>query len=324
MELGAAVTAVVVPDREGKMADVVLGYDSPLDYVTGNSPQFGLVIGRYANRIVGGKFKLEGTEYQLITQGRSPSTMHGGPEGFGTRLWTGAMVHTQHGEGVRLQLLSPDGDQGFPGEMIVTVTYIWTDHGELMIDYSATTSKATVVNLTNHSYFNLAGAGNGDILSQHLVVNADYHIEALPDNTPTGQILKVADTPFDFASGKSVGQDIDAKVPQMVANRGYNVQYVVRRSEIPGQLAEAARLYDPGSGRQLRVFTTEPGVFLYTANFIDTERLMKGGVRYPLRAGVALETQHFPDSPNWPHFPRTTLLPGQTFHSRTIFAFSTL
>lgn len=321
MELGAAVTAVVVPDRDGELADVALGYHAPLDYVTNNSPQFGLVIGRYANRIAGGKFTLDGTEYKLATQGRSPSTMHGGPEGFGTRLWKGIEVHSPQGDGVQFQLVSDDGDQGFPGSMVATVTYVWTENNDLQIDYYATTTKPTVVNLTNHSYFNLAGAGNGDVLSQQLTIDADYYMEALPDNTPTGQILKVEGTPFDFSKGKPVGQDIDANDPQMVANRGYNVQYIVRRSTVPGQVAEAGRLYDPGSGRELRILTTEPGVFLYTANFISTERVMKGGVRYPLRAGVALETQHFPDSPNWPHFPRTTLMPGQTFHSRTIFDF---
>jgi len=321
MELGAAVTSVVVPDRNGRMADVALGYDTALDYVTNNSPQLGLVIGRYANRIVGGKFRLEGTEHQLATQGRNPASMHGGPEGFGTRLWKGSNVATAEGDQVQFQLVSPDGDQGFPGEMAVTVTYSWSDENDLLIEYAATTTKPTVVNLTNHSYFNLAGAGNGDVLSQQLTIGADYYMEALPDNTPTGQILAVKGTPFDFSEGKPVGQDIDAKEPQMVANRGYNVQYVLRRSTTPGEVAEAARYVDPDSGRELRVLTTEPGVFLYTANFISTEREMKGGIRYPLRAGVALETQHFPDSPNWPHFPRTTLLPGQTFLSRTVFAF---
>lgn len=321
MELGAAVTAVLVPDRGGKMADVALGYDAPLDYVTNNSPQFGLVIGRYANRIVGGKFTLDGVEYQLATQGRNRASMHGGPEGFGTRLWKGIAAHSVDGDRVQFQLVSPDGDQGFPGEMVATVTYTWTAQNDLQIEFAATTTKPTVVNLTNHSYFNLAGAGNGDVLSQQLTIHADYYMEALPDNTPTGQILKVEGTPFDFSEAKSVRQDIDAADPQMVANRGYNVQYVVRRSATPGQVVEAARLYDSASGRVLRVLTTEPGLFLYTANFISTERRMKGGVRYPLRAGVALETQHFPDSPNRPHFPRTTLLPGQVFHSRTVYAF---
>jgi aldose 1-epimerase len=322
MELGAAITEIWVPDRTGKLADVVLGFDKPTDYNTNNSPQFGLVIGRYANRIVGGTIKLGDKEYKLKTAGRGNSSMHGGPEGFGTRLWKGAKVRTSEGEGVRFSLLSPDGDQGFPGEMRASVTYVWTNDNRLLIDYSATTTKPTVVNLTNHSYFNLKGAGNGDILDQRLRLGADFYMDAEPDNTPTGEIRKVAGTPFDFSAGKLIGKDIAAKDPQMVQNRGYNVHYILRNSTIPGTVAEAAELNDPASGRTLHMYTTEPGVMLYTANFISTDRLMKGGVKYPLRAGVALETQHAPDSPNRPHFPSTTLLPGQTFKSRTIFAFS--
>jgi aldose 1-epimerase len=322
MELGAAVTSIVVPDRGGKLVDVALGYDKPIDYVTNNGPQFGLVIGRFANRIVGAKFSLNGVEYKLATQGRSNSSMHGGPQGFGTRLWAGAKVRTKDGEGIRFTIVSPDGDQGFPGRMVATVTYVWTADNRLLIDYGASTDKPTVVNLTNHSYFNMAGAGNGDVLRQQLTIDADYYMDALPDNTPTGEIRKVAGTPFDFTKGKPIGQDIDARDPQMVQNRGYNVNYVVRRSTTPGMVAEAARVYDEGSGREVRILTDQPGVMLYTANFISTERPMRGGVRYPLRAGVALETQHFPDAPNWPHFPRTTLLPGHPFQSRTIFAFS--
>jgi len=321
MELGAAITAIVVPDRAGKLADVALGFDSALDYATNNSPQFGLVIGRYANRIVGGTFKLGGTEYRLATQGRSTSSMHGGPQGFGTQLWSGKRVRTKDGDSVRLTIHSPDGDQGFPGAMVATVTYSWTPDNRLLIAYTATTTKPTVINLTNHSYFNLEGAGYGDVLQQQLTIDADFYMDALPDNTPTGEIRKVAGTPFDFTRGKPIGQDLAASDPQMIANRGFNVNYVLRRSTIPGDLAEAARLDDPRSGRSLRILTSEPGVMLYTANFIDTRRLMKGGVKYPLRGGVALETQHFPDAPNWSHFPLTTLLPGQTFQSRTVFAF---
>jgi aldose 1-epimerase len=323
MDLGAAVTALSVPDRTGKLADVVLGYDTPADYNTNNGPQFGLVIGRYANRIVGGKFTLGGVEYKLTTQGNSGSSMHGGPQGFGTRLWAGTRVRTRDGEGVRFTLVSPDGDQGFPGKMVAKVTYVWTADNRLILDYEATTTKPTVVNLTNHSYYNLAGAGNGDILRHNLKIDADFYMDALPNNTPTGEIRAVKGTPFDFSTGKPIGQDLMAKEPQMVANRGFNVHYVLRRSTIPGQVAEAATLVDPDSGRTLRLYTTEPGVMLYTANYISTDRVMKGGVKYPLRAGVALEMQHHPDSPNHPHFPRTTLMPGETFRSRTIMAFGT-
>jgi aldose 1-epimerase len=323
MDLGAAVTTLSVPDRTGKLADVVLGYDKPTDYNTNNGPQFGLVIGRYANRIVGGKFTLGGVEYKLTTQGNSGSSMHGGPQGFGTRLWAGTRVRTQDGEGVRFTIVSPDGDQGFPGKMVAKVTYVWTSDNRLILDYEATTTKPTVVNLTNHSYFNLAGAGNGDILRHNLKIDADFYMDALPNNTPTGEIRAVKGTPFDFSTGKPIGQDLMAKEPQMVANRGFNVHYVLRRSSIPGDVAEAATLVDPDSGRTLRLYTTEPGVMLYTANYISTDRVMKGGVKYPLRAGVALEMQHHPDSPNHPHFPRTTLMPGETFRSRTIMAFGT-
>ena len=179
------------------------------------------------------------------------------------------------------------------------------------------------MNLTQHSYYNLAGAGTGDVLSHDFKINADFYMDALPNNTPTGEIRTVRGTPFDFSTGKPIGQDLMAKDPQMVQNRGYNVHYVLKRSTLPGEPAEAAVLTDQASGRRLRLLTTEPGVMLYTANFINTERAMKGGVRYPLRAGVALETQHSPDSPNQPHFPLTTLMPGQTFRSRTVMAFST-
>ncbi|EQB31498.1 hypothetical protein M529_14365 [Sphingobium ummariense RL-3] len=323
MEVGAAITEIKVPDRKGVLADVALGYDHPVDYLTNNSPQFGLAIGRYAGRIAGGKFTLGQTEYKLVTQGRSATSMHGGPQGFGTRLWTGKAVRTKEGEGVRFSLTSPDGDQGFPGKMQVSVTYSWTNDNRLIIDYEATTTKPTVINLTQHSYFNLAGAGKGDILDHILKLDADFYTDALPDNTPTGEIRAVRGTPFDFSQGKPIGRDLNAPDPQMVANRGFNVNYVLKRSTIPGEVAPAALLTDPKTGRTLQVLTSEPGLMLYTANFINTQRPMKGGAPYPLRAGVALETQHFPDAPNWPHFPRTTLMPGKTFHSRTIFAFGT-
>jgi aldose 1-epimerase len=206
--------------------------------------------------------------------------------------------------------------------MAVSITYHWTGDYRLIADYEATTTKPTVVNLTQHSYFNLAGAGNGDILEHLLSINADFFTFATPDNLPTGEILSVRGTPFDFTVAKPIGRDIESDDPQMRANRGYNQNFVLRRSPMPGELAEAAALFDPGSGRRLTVLTTEPGVFVYTANYLDTGRPMKGGVTYPIRAGVALETGHFPDSPNQPHFPRTTLLPGETFRSRTVFAFS--
>jgi aldose 1-epimerase len=327
MPLGAAILSVEAPDRGGKLADVALGYDSAADYNTGNAPQFGLTIGRYANRIAGARITIGGESFQLAApagRGGAParSVMHGGPEGFGNRLWTASRVTTEDGPGLRFTLISPDGDQGFPGRLTTTVTYHWTADNRLIVDYAATTTRPTVVNFTQHSYFNLAGAGNGDILNQTLKINADFFTFALPDNTPTGEIRPVRGTPFDFTSAKPIGRDIDAEDAQMKQNRGYNQNFVLRRATIPGQLSEAAVLQDPASGRKLTVSTNEPGLFLYTANFISTERAMKGGARYPLRAGVALETGHFPDSPNQPHFPSTTLMPGENFRSRTVFAFT--
>jgi aldose 1-epimerase len=325
--LGAAIVAVQVPDRNGTLADVVLGFDNAAAYRNANGAYMGLTIGRYASRIFGTELELDGTPHTLVAQkGRDGSAgsviLHGGPEGFSSRVWTASKTQSSDGDGIRYTLVSPDGDQGFPGEMTVSVTYHWSDDHRLSVSYEATTDKTTVVNLTQHSYFNLAGAGNGDIQQHTLQINADFFTFALPDNAVTGEIRSVRDTPFDFTTAKAIGRDIDSDDAQMLANRGYNQNFVLRRSLLPDTLAEAAVLQDPASGRKLTVWTTEPGLFLYTANFIDTRMRMKGGVSYPLRAGVALETGHFPDSPNHPHFPRTTLLPGAVFRSQTVFAFS--
>ena len=327
MPLGAAILAIEVPDRDGTLIDVVLGFDTAAEYLTNNSPYFGLTIGRYASRIAGTRFTLDGQTFELASAagpGGTPAreVLHGGPDGFARRLWTASRVTTADGPGLRFTLVSPDGDQGFPGQMTVSITYHWTDDYRLLVSYEATTTKPTVINLTQHSYFNLAGAGHGDILEHRLSINADFFTFATPDNLPTGEILSVRGTPFDFTVAKPIGRDIESDDPQLRANRGFNQNFVLRRSVIPGELVEAATLVDPSSGRRLSVYTTEPGLFLYTANFLDTRQRMKGGVTYPLRAGVALETGHFPDSPNQPHFPRTTLMPGETFRSLTVFAFS--
>ncbi|HEX2759666.1 MAG TPA: aldose epimerase family protein [Rhizomicrobium sp.] len=327
MTLGAAILQIEAPDRNGKLADVALGYDKAADYNTNNSPFFGLTIGRYANRIASTRITIGDQSYQLAApagRGGAParSVMHGGPDGFSSRIWQSARVRTEDGPGLRFTLVSPDGDQGYPGRLTLNVTYHWTADNRLIIDYRAVTDKPTVVNFTQHSYFNLAGAGNGDVLGQTLKINADFFTFALPDNTPTGEIRSVRGTPFDFTTAKPIGRDIEADDAQMKQNRGYNQNFVLRASSIPGRPVEAAVLHDAASGRTLTLSTTEPGLFLYTANFISTDRVMKGGVKYPLRAGVAMETGHFPDSPNQPHFPSTTLMPGQTIASRTVLAFS--
>ena len=327
MPLGAAVLLIETPDAAGELADVVLGFDTPEEYLSANGPYFGLTVGRYAGRIAGTSIRIDRETFALTARpgpgGRpAPMVLHGGPDGFAQRIWSASRVATAEGPALRFTLISPDGDQGFPGEMTVSITYHWTDDFRLIVDYSAETSRPTVVNLTQHSYFNLAGAGNGDVLDHLLTINADFFTFATPDNLPTGEILSVLGTPFDFTSAKRLGRDIESDDPQMRANRGYNQNFVLRRSPIDGQLSEAAVLYDPTSGRTLTVSTSEPGLFLYTANFIDTDHVMKGGLKYPLRAGVALETGHFPDSPNQPHFPSTVLMPGESFRSRTVFAFS--
>jgi len=327
MPLGAAVLAIEAPDRNGELADVALGFDTAADYQRDNSPQFGLTIGRYANRIAGTTITLDGQTHELAAptgRGGRPASMvlHGGPDGFGNRLWSASVVSSDDGPGVRFTLVSPDGDQGFPGELTLSVTYYWTDDHRLIVDYAATTTKPTVINPTQHSYFNLAGAGKGDILGHTLMINADFFTVATPDNLPTGEIRSVRGTPFDFTEAKPIGRDIGSDDVHLRANRGYDQNFVLRRATIPGRLAEAAVLQDPDSGRVLTVSTTEPGLFLYTANFLDSSRPMKSGATYPPHAGVALETGHFPDSPNQPHFPRTTLMPGDVFTSRTEFAFS--
>ena len=327
MPLGAAILALEAPDRDGRLVDVVLGFDTAADYQTGNAAQFGLTIGRYANRIFGTTLTLGDDSFELQSppnRDGSPGTvvLHGGPQGFGARVWTASPVDSAEGKAIRFSLVSPDGDQGFPGEMTVSITYHWNDDFQLTADYAATTTRPTVINLTQHSYFNLAGAGNGDILAHLLRINADFFTFALPDNRPTGEIRSVRETPFDFTTAKPIGRDIEADDAQMRQNRGYNQNFVLRRALPEGELFEAAELREPQSGRVLTLYTTEPGLFLYTANFIDTRRRMKGGTTYVSRAGVALETGHFPDAPNQPHFPSTLLLPGENFTSRTVFAFS--
>lgn len=327
MAQGAAILFLEVPDRNGELADVVLGFDDPESYKSANGAYFGLTVGRFASRISGRQFSLDGQTFVLDSQimrdgSQNPIVLHGGPDGFSNRLWEASRVNTTDGEGVRFTLISLEGDQGFPGEMTVSVTYHWTNDFELIVDFAATTTKPTVINLTQHSYFNLAGAGNGDILDHLLRIDADFYTFARPNNIPTGEVALVAGTPFDFTTAKPIRRDIDAENPQMRANRGYNQNFVLRRADMPGQVAEAADLHDPESGRTLTVYTTEPGLFLYTANFLNTNQIMKGGVTYPVRAGVALETGHYPDSPNQPHFPSTTLLPGERYSSRTVFEFS--
>jgi aldose 1-epimerase len=310
---GARVVSIVTPDRNGKKADVVLGYDSVTPYETDTTTYFGAIVGRYGNRIAKGTFAIDGTSYH-IPLNNNGNALHGGPSGFSTKVWTGRELF----DGVEMKLVSPDGDMGFPGTLTLTVNYT-LQHSSLHIHYFATTTKPTVVNVTNHSYFNLAGDGKGTILDDVLMIPADRYTPVDAGLIPTGVLAPVAGTPFDFTKPTAIGARIDTPNEQLKIAGGYDHNWVLNGAG-PG-LHVAAEVYDPGSGRTLTVSTTEPGVQFYSGNFLDGTKTGKFGVAYPIHAGLCLETQHFPDSPNEPKFPSTLLKPGQTMRSVTVFAF---
>ncbi|MGC2195981.1 MAG: aldose epimerase family protein [Terriglobales bacterium] len=317
---GGIVVSLKVPDRDGKLDDVVLGYESLDGYLT-NKAFLGALIGRYGNRIGHGKFILNGTGYTL-PKNDGDNTLHGGPEGFNKRLWTAKDISTSQGTALELTYKSADGEEGFPGDLSAKVVYTLTDQNELRIAYSATTDKATVVNLTNHSYFNLAGQGNGDILSHQLMIKGD-HITAVDSALiPTGEQRPVTGTPFDFTKPTAIGARISQDDPQLKVGKGYDHNWVLNA---PGKGAPAlvAEAYEAKSGRVLQVLTTEPGVQFYSGNFLDGTIQGKAGRVYDRRYGFCLETQHFPDSPNHPKFPSTVLKPGQKYSTTTVFRFST-
>lgn len=316
---GGIVVSLKAPDRTGKFEDVVLGYDSIDGYLT-NKAFFGALIGRYGNRIAHGKFALNGTTYTL-PKNDGDNTLHGGPEGFNKRLWTAKDVSTAKAQALELTYISADGEEGFPGRLSAKVVYTLSDQNELAIAYSATADKDTVVNLTNHSYFNLAGQGNSDILSHELMIKGE-HITAVDDTLiPTGELRPVKGTPFDFTHATAIGARINQDDPQLKVGKGYDHNWVLsdHGSHSPVLVAEA---YEPKSGRVLQILTTEPGVQFYSGNFLDGTITGKGGKVYNHRYGFCLETQHFPDSPNHPKFPSTTLKPGQAYSTTTIFKFS--
>lgn len=315
---GGHVVSIIVPDRQGRMADVVLGFDH-LDGYLATNPFFGALVGRYANRIGKAEFNLDGVEYKLA-KNDGPNSLHGGLKGFDKQVWKAHEVSHPH-PALELAYLSKDGEEGYPGNLSVKVVYTLTDANELRIDYTATTDKDTVLNLTNHSYFNLAGAGNGDILKQEMMINADRFTPIDATLIPTGELRSVAGTPLDFRKPTAIGARINADDEQLKFGHGYDHNFVINRKG-PG-LALAARAVDPGSGRVLEVLTTQPGVQLYTGNFLDGSIHGKDGKAYGRRSAFCLETQHFPDSPNKPKFPTTELKPGQTFHETTVYKFST-
>ncbi len=315
---GAIVVSLSMPDRNGNMGDVVLGYDNLADYIK-DKAYFGAIVGRYGNRIAQGKFKLNGVEYTLATND-GENHLHGGVKGFNKVVWNAEEVKNDSSVGVKLTYLSKDGEEGYPGNLYVTVIYTLTNENALRIDYTATTDKPTVVNLTHHSYFNLAGAGVGDILDDVLMINADKFTPVVKGLIPTGELRDVAGTPIDFRTPTVIGARIDQADNQLALGPGYDHNWVL--NDWDGSLRLAVTLFDPKSERFMEVFTTEPGMQFYSGNFLDGSITGKAGKIYKFRSALCLEADHFPDSPNQPNFPSVVLRPGETYTQTTIYKFS--
>jgi aldose 1-epimerase len=315
---GGTLVSLTAPDRHGAFADVVLGMDT-LDGCRTQTAWFGALIGRYGNRIGGGQFTLESKPYHLpINDG--PNTLHGGPLGFGKQLWQVREVASAEGPAVEFSYVSKDGEEGFPGTLTTKVVYTLTNKNELKIDYTATTDKPTVVNLTNHAYFNLKGAGEGDILGHEVTIHASRFTPVDSVLIPTGELRAVKGTPFDFTAATAIGARIETDDQQIKFGKGYDHNWVLDKTG--AGLAKAAEVYEPKTGRVLEVWTTEPALQFYTGNFLDGTLHGKGGKVYPRRGAFCMETQHYPDSPNHPAFPTTELKPGATYHTTTVYSFS--
>lgn len=315
---GGIVVSLMVPDRTGKSSDIVLGHESLSSYLT-QTQYFGAIVGRYANRIGHARFVLDGREY-VLTPNDGPNQLHGGLRGFNRVVWNVDESTPPTDPTLVLSYLSKDGEEGYQGNLHVKVVYSLTDSNALRIDYTATTDKPTVLNLSHHSYFNLAGQGVGDILGHTLMINADRFTPIDSELIPTGEIRSVVGTPMDFRTATVVGARIGAPDEQLRLGRGYDHNWVINRNDL--SLLLAARLSEPTSGRVMEVWTTQPAVQLYTGNFLDGTSVGKGGAVYKYRTGICLETQHYPDSPNKPQFPSTVLRPGETFTSTTLYRFS--
>lgn len=308
---GATVTSVQVPDKEGKIADVVLGFDTLPEYLA-EHPYFGVIAGRYANRIANGRFVLNGAEYKLaLNDGKNH--LHGGIIGFDKVVWSATEINNNETVGVRLSYLSKDGEEGYPGNLNTTVQYLLNNQNELTIEYEAVTDKPTVINLTNHCYFNLSGEGSGDILGHEIRINADNYTPVDEGSIPTGELKSVQNSPFDFTASRPIG----ARMNEL--NLGYDHNYVLNKDN--DNLSLAAKVYDPNSKRVMEVYTTEPGIQFYTGNYLIGTLKGKSGNQYHKHTGFCLETQHFPDSPNHTDFPTTVLNPGETYKQKTIYKF---
>jgi aldose 1-epimerase len=316
---GGAVVSLKVPDRNGKFGDVVLGYDSLDGYVNDKS-YFGAIVGRYGNRIGHAQFSIDGKTYTLA-KNNGENSLHGGIKGFNKAVWAAKELPAKNGQSLELTYLSKDGEEGFPGNLHVRVVYTLTDSNELKIEYSATTDKKTVVNLTNHSYFNLAGPGSGDILGHQLAIEADKFTPVDASLIPTGELRDVPGTPLDFGKATAIGARIDQDDEQLKLGHGYDHNFVLRRAA-GAPISLAARVMESNTGRVLEVWTTEPGVQFYTGNFLDGTARGKGGLAYARRSAFCLETQHFPDSPNQPKFPSVVLNPGEKYSTTTTYKFT--
>ena len=320
LSYGGVITEIDVPDRRGRFDNVVLGLRTLHEYET-LSAHYGAITGRYANRIGKAQFTLNGQTYHLIAN-NGPNTLHGGPDALDKKVWNVSPMQVSNGVAVTLSYVSKDGDQNFPGTLTTRVTYTLSDDDALRIDYEASTDKDTVINFTNHSYFNLAGNGTGLVADQLLLVNADRYTPTGPDQIPTGEVVPVEGTPLDFRQMMPIGARLHSTFQQMVYARGYDHNFVLNKSPRDG-IGFAARAYDRWSGRVLDCYTTEPGLQVYTSNGLNGSVIGSSGTTYRQTEAFTLETQHFPDSPNKPNFPTTELKPGQDFHSTTIFRFAT-
>lgn len=315
---GAKIVSLLVPDKSGKLTDVVTGHNSIDEYLNSPEPYFGAICGRYGNRIAKGKFVLDGVEYNKLAINNGPNNLHGGIKGFNAQVWEIEQADNQR---VVLNYVSPDGEEGFPGELRVTVTYRLTDKNEVEISYQAITNKPTVVNLTNHSYFNLSGAGDPSIGDHLLMINADYYLPTDETAIPYGPKAKVEGTPMDFRTPQPVGSRINEDFEQLVFGNGYDHTYILNKEK--NELSFCARCLSPKTGIVMEVYTTEPGVQLYTGNWMTGHFSGKNRQRYPSRSALCLETQHFPDSPNRPEYPSTVIRPEEAFISKTIYKFAT-
>ena len=323
LDYGGIIQSLDAPDRFGHEKNVVLGFATLDDYTTKNSPAagggvyFGALIGRYANRIAKGTFTLDGTTYHVPINNNGNS-LHGGTTGFDQKIWTATEQHSNDTASLRLQYTSPNGDMGYPGTLTTTVTYTLDEHNRLDISYHATTDAPTIVNLTNHTYWNLAGEASGDIYNQRMTINASHYTPTDPTQIPTGQIAPVTATPMDFTHPTPIGAHINTNDPQLLTGQGYDLNWVLNKPNDTA-LTLAAVAQDPASGRELTVYTTQPGIQFYSGNFLTGTLVGTSGHTYRQSDGFALETQHYPDSPNHPNFPSTVLRPGQTYQQQTVY-----